>query len=65
MPRPGKSWPANTDFSNVSRDSSVVAVDVLSPMPTPGRSDSSSLDDSTVVRGMFGKIESDGCPTSL
>lgn len=33
--------------------------------PTPGRSDSSSLDDSTVVRGMFGKIESDGCPTSL
>jgi hypothetical protein len=32
---------------------------------SPGRSDSSSLDDSTVVRGMFGKIESDGCPTSL
>ena len=65
MPRPGKSWPANTDFSNVSRDSSVVAVDVLSPMPTPGRSDSSSLDDSTVVRGMFGKVNSDSCPTSL
>eukprot|EP01043_Picozoa_sp_COSAG02_P035734 COSAG02_NODE_2577_length_8495_cov_107.952477_1_plen_51_part_10 len=51
MPRPSKSWPnALTDFSGVSRDSSV-AVDVVSPMATPGRRGGDGLDDSTVVRG--------------
>lgn len=62
-PRPSKNWPANaSEFTGVSRDSSV-AVDVLSPMPTPGRG--GRREEDTTVRGMFGEDGSDACPSSL
>ena len=69
MPRPQR-WPfgrSDASFGDVSRDSreasrasqDSVDVDVLAP--TPGRSD----EDPEAVRGIFGKINSDGCPSSL